>query len=136
MPKREKDTRKIVSAAQLVRDGQLLTFAPGKEDELEEAMTAGEHATLLAAGAIEGDWAPAGEPPAPMPGSRADRAANLDEDKLKAHAKKLDALAQKKAEARMKADDGAEARAAKDEKDYRKGMTAAGTGGHAGTHRG
>jgi hypothetical protein len=125
----EKDNRKIVRGVQAPEsdDGivgtTLRTYHPGDEDALEAVLTAGQYAHLKAEGAIEGDWKPAGTPPQPMPGSRADRASHTDEKRALESAKRLDDLAKKRAEARMKDDETAERATEREQREYRRTLS-------------
>lgn len=103
MPKREKDTRKIVSGVQRYENGGLVTYTAGMEDELEANLSPGECADLKARGAIEGDWSPEGEPPPLMPGSRFDRQINEDFDKRAKRAAQVDREREKLADEAEKA---------------------------------
>lgn len=99
-----KDTRRIVSGVQIPEAGRVLrTFGPGEEDELEEVLTAGQLAHLLAEGAVEGDWSPKAKAPSVMPNSLAARAAEGRDDRAKLAAE-LDGLEKKRAEARKAGD--------------------------------
>lgn len=81
-PKREKDTRRILSGVQLpepsgsVGGVVVRTYVQEADrddrDALEDAMTPQDVEYLKSAGAIEGDWKPGQDSRPPMAGSRAD----------------------------------------------------------------
>lgn len=130
MPKKEADTRKIVQGVQLGRGRGMQTYQPGQEDALEAALTPGEYATLKAAGALEGDWEPAGTPQV-MADSKAVRESDVSQKELEAKAKQLDADRAKVAEASVKQREEDAKAAEKEHAAAAKGTPATGGTGHA-----